>query len=367
VQILNDLEGMQLALKWAAKGMYTTTPNPRVGCVIVSDGFILGAGHTQPAGQAHAEVQALRDAVDHGHDVRGATAYVTLEPCSHHGRTPPCTDALIAAGIGRVVAAITDPNPLVAGQGLARLKAAGIEVAAGVMAEQAREMNIGFFSRMQRGRPWVRMKSAASLDGMTALHNGQSQWITGEAARADGHAWRARACAILTGIGTIKADDPQLTVRAVDTPRQPRRVIVDSKLDIPLDARVLSGAACWIVAATASPDKEAALRARGHEVILLPNASGKVDLAALMLELGRREINELHVEAGSKLNGSLVREGCVDELLLYLAPCLLGDAQGMFALPALQQLAHKVQLHFHEVKQMGEDLRILARITQPEE
>ena len=365
--IQNDSEGMQLALKCAAQGMYTTAPNPRVGCVIVRDGLILGAGHTQPAGQAHAEIQALRDAAALGHDVRGATAYVTLEPCNHHGRTPPCSDALVAAGLGRVVAAMTDPNPLVAGQGLAKLEAAGIAVTSGVLAGEAYEMNIGFFSRMQRGRPWVRMKAAASLDGMTALHNGNSQWITGEQARADGHAWRARACAILTGIGTVKADDPQLNVRAVDTPRQPRRVIVDSKLEIGLDARVLQGGASWIVAAMSNPEKEAALRAAGHDVILLPNAAGKVDLAALMQELGRREINELHVEAGSKLNGSLLREGCVDELLVYLAPCLIGDAQGMFALPALQQLDQKVRLRFHEVTQIGEDIRVLARIIQPEE
>ena len=365
--IQNDSEGMQLALKCAAQGMYTTAPNPRVGCVIVRDGLILGAGHTQPAGQAHAEIQALRDAAALGHDVRGATAYVTLEPCNHHGRTPPCSDALVAAGLGRVVAAMTDPNPLVAGQGLAKLEAAGIAVTSSVLAGEAYEMNIGFFSRMQRGRPWVRMKAAASLDGMTALHNGNSQWITGEQARADGHAWRARACAILTGIGTVKADDPQLNVRAVDTPRQPRRVIVDSKLEIGLDARVLQGAASWIVAAMSNPEKEAALRAAGHDVILLPNAAGKVDLAALMQELGRREINELHVEAGSKLNGSLLREGCVDELLVYLAPCLIGDAQGMFALPALQQLDQKVRLRFHEVTQIGEDIRVLARIIQPEE
>lgn len=358
---------MQLALKWAARGMYTTTPNPRVGCVIVADGYVLGLGHTQPAGQAHAEVMALRYAADHGHDVRGATAYVTLEPCNHHGRTPPCSDALVAAGLGRVVVAMLDPNPLVAGQGVAKLQAAGIAVTTGVMASEAYEMNIGFFSRMQRKRPWVRLKSAASLDGMTALHNGQSQWITGEKARADGHAWRARACAILTGIGTVKADNPQLNVRAVDTPRQPRRVIVDSKLEIALDARVLAGGACWIVCATSNTEKEAALRAVGHEVIVLPNADGKVDLPALMLELGRREINEVHVEAGVKLNGSLVREGCVDELLTYLAPCLIGDGQGMFDLPALQQLDQKVRLRFHEVTQLGEDIRILARISQPEE
>ncbi len=354
---------MQLALDWAAKGLYTTAPNPRIGCVIVKDGAVIGAGVTQAAGQAHAEVQALADAAARGHDVRGATAYVTLEPCNHHGRTPPCSDALVRAGLGRVVAAMTDPNPLVAGQGLAKLEAAGIAVSTGLLAGQAHELNIGFFSRMRRGRPWVRLKAAASLDGMTALHNGQSQWITGPEARADGHAWRARTCAILTGIGTVKADNPQLTVRAVDTPRQPRRIVVDSRLEIDPRARVLDGGGTWIVAAVANPEKEALLRAAGNEVIMLPNAAAKVDLAQLMLELGRRQINEVHVEAGSKLNGSLIREGCVDELLVYLAPCLLGDAQGMFALPALTELAGKQQLKFHEVKQIGEDLRILARFN----
>jgi diaminohydroxyphosphoribosylaminopyrimidine deaminase/5-amino-6-(5-phosphoribosylamino)uracil reductase len=364
VQILSDTDGMTLALEWAAMGMNSTAPNPRVGCVIVRDGAVIGAGYTQPAGQAHAEIQALRDAEARGNDVRGATAYVTLEPCNHHGRTPPCSDALVRAGLGRVVAAMEDPNPLVAGQGLAKLAAAGIEVSSGVMADAAYEMNIGFFSRMRRGLPWVRLKTAASLDGMTALHNGQSQWITGPEARADGHAWRARACAILTGIGTVKADDPQLTVRAVEASRQPRRVIVDSKLEIALDARVLAGASSWIVAASANPGKQAALREAGHEVILLPNAAGKVDLPALMRELGRREINELHVEAGSKLNGSLIREGCVDELLVYLAPSLIGEAQGMFALGPLASLEQRQRLKFHEVKQVGEDLRILARILK---
>lgn len=361
MHIHNDTDGMQLALQWAAQGMYSTTPNPRVGCVIVRDGVVLGAGHTQPAGQAHAEVMALRDAAANGLDVRGATAYVTLEPCNHHGRTPPCSEALIAAGLKRVVAAMVDPNPLVAGQGLDKLKAGGIEVRFGVLAAEAHEMNIGFFSRMQRGRPWVRMKSAASLDGMTALHNGQSQWITSDAARADGHAWRARACAILTGIGTVKADDPQLNVRGVATPRQPRRIIVDSRLEIDLGARILQGDPSWIVAARADQHKEALLRAAGHDVIVLPNAAGKVDLSALMLELGRRGINELHVEAGSKLNGSLIGEGCVDELLVYLAPCLIGDAQGMFALPPLQQLDRKHPLRFHDIQQLGPDLRVLAR------
>jgi diaminohydroxyphosphoribosylaminopyrimidine deaminase/5-amino-6-(5-phosphoribosylamino)uracil reductase len=365
VQKLTDTDAMALALEWAAKGMYTTTPNPRVGCVIVRDGVVIGAGHTQPAGQAHAEIQALRDAEARGNDVRGATAYVTLEPCSHHGRTPPCSDALVRAGLGRVVAAMTDPNPLVAGRGLAQLEAAGIAVQSDVLADQAYELNVGFFSRMRRGRPWVRLKTAASLDGTTALQSGESQWITGIDARADGHAWRARACAILSGIGTVKADDPQLTVRGIDTPRQPRRVIVDSKLEIPMDAKVLSGASCWIVAAVPNEEKQAALRAAGHEVIMLPNAAGKVDLPALMNELGRREINELHVEAGAKLNASLVREGCVDELLVYLAPSLIGPGLGMFALPPLANLAEKRELRFHELKQVGADVRILARFITP--
>jgi diaminohydroxyphosphoribosylaminopyrimidine deaminase / 5-amino-6-(5-phosphoribosylamino)uracil reductase len=367
LQILDDTDGMKLALDWAARGMFTTTPNPRVGCVIVQGGELIGAGHTQPAGQAHAEIMALRDAAARGKDVRGATAYVTLEPCNHHGRTPPCSDALVAAGLGRVVAAMVDPNPLVAGQGLAKLEAAGIAVGSGLLAEAAYELNIGFFSRMRRGLPWVRLKVAASLDGMTALNNGASQWITGPEARADGHAWRARACAILTGIGTVKADNPQLTVRAVDTPRQPRRVIVDSRLDISLDARVLDGGGAWIVAAHADVNKQAALRAAGHEVIVLPGAHGKVDLPALMRELGRRGINELHVEAGVKLNGSLVREGCVDELLVYLAPCLLGQGQGMFALPALERLDAMQRLKFHQTRQIGDDLRLLARFIHPEE
>ena len=364
-KIRDDAEGMALALAWAAKGMYLTAPNPRIGCVIVRDGEVIGAGHTQPAGQAHAEIQALRDAAARGNDVRGATAYVTLEPCSHYGRTPPCSKALVEAGLGRVVAAMGDPNPLVAGRGMAQLEAAGIAVAMGELADQAHELNIGFFKRMRQGLPWVRLKTAASLDGFTALENGESQWITGPEARADGHAWRARACVILTGIGTVKADDPQLTVRGIGmdsaNARQPRRVIVDSRLEIDLDARILQGEPCWIVAAADEGDKAQQLRAFGHEVIVLPSSSGKVDLPALMRELGRREINEVHVEAGSKLNASLVREGCVDELLVYLAPSLIGAGQGMFALPPLAQLADQYALRFHGVSQVGADLRILAR------
>lgn len=355
------MQGMRLALEWAAKGLFITSPNPRVGCVIVKNKTVIGAGHTQAAGYDHAEVQALKAAASNGADVRGSTVYVTLEPCSHYGRTPPCADALIEAGVARVVAAIADPNPLVSGQGLDKLRAAGIDVASGVMEREARELNIGFFARMQRGTPWVRIKTAASLDGKTALRNGQSQWITGQAARDDGHWWRARACAILTGSGTVNQDNPQLNVRAIETPRQPRRIVIDSNLHTQPDARVLSGGGTWIIAAKSDAEKEACLRERGAEIMHLPNADGKVDLPALMTELGRRQINELHVEAGYKLNGALIREGCADELLLYLAPCLLGDAQGMFNLPALDLLEKKRMLSFHEIKQIGADVRILAR------
>lgn len=363
VENSSDLHHMRRALELASQSMFITTPNPRVGCVIAKEGRVLAEGRTQPPGQAHAEAHALNDAASRGVDVRGATAYVTLEPCSHFGRTPPCADALIDAGIGRVVAAIEDPNPLVSGQGLAKLRAAGIEVGSGLLQREAQEMNIGFFSRMQRGTPWVRMKTAASLDGGTALHNGRSQWITSVDARNDGHWWRARACAILTGIGTVKEDDPQLNVRAVGTPRQPRRIVIDSRLEIDVQARVLAGGGTWIVAARSDPEKEALLRERGAEVILLPNAGGKVDLTALMQELGRRQINELHVEAGFKLNGSLIGEGCVDELLLYFAPSLLGDAQRMFDLPARETLEGRQALAFHEITQVGPDLRILARFN----
>jgi diaminohydroxyphosphoribosylaminopyrimidine deaminase/5-amino-6-(5-phosphoribosylamino)uracil reductase len=363
VEIRNDTQGMSLALRTASEGMFVSAPNPRVGCIIVKDCHVIGEGHTQPVGQGHAEVQALADAASRGIDVRGATVYVTLEPCSHHGRTPPCADALINSGVARVVAAIADPNPLVAGQGLARLQAAGIETTCGVLEEKAREMNIGFFSRMQRGKPWVRMKSASSLDGMTALHNGVSQWITSQAARDDGHWWRARACAIITGIGTVKEDDPQLTVRAFQTPRQPRRIVIDSQLQITPQARVLAGGGVWIFSAREDASKEAMLREQGAEVIVLPNADGKVDLPEMMRELGRREINEVQIEAGSKLNGSLIREKCVDELLLYVAPSLLGDARGLFELPAIGALDGRHDLRFQEVKQIGPDLRILARFT----
>ena len=356
---------MRAALAQAAQALYTATPNPRVGCVIVRDGDLLAEGHTQPTGFAHAEAHALQHAKQQGIDVRGATVYVSLEPCSHHGRTPPCADALITAGVARVVVAVEDPNPLVAGQGLAKLRAAGIQVELGVLADEAREMNRGFLHRMQHGRPWVRMKIAASLDGGTALQNGESQWITSTLARDDGHAWRARACAVLTGIGTVQQDNPQLNVRAVETPRQPRRIVVDSHLEISPQAKILQDAAGWIFTAVEGGARAHELRAEGHELIVLPDDSGKVDLHALMKELGRREINELHVEAGFKLNGSLLRAGVVDELLLYLAPCLLGPAQGLARMPVLEHLSDRLAFRFHEVEQVGPDVRLRLMRSTP--
>lgn len=356
-----DHEFMARALRLAESGLYSATPNPRVGCVLVRDGSIVGEGWHEKAGGPHAEVHALQSA---GDLARGAAAYVTLEPCSHHGRTPPCCEALLAAGIERVVAAMQDPNPLVAGQGLAWLRDAGLAVDCGLLANEARELNIGFVSRMERGRPWVRLKAAASLDGRTALENGSSQWITGPDARRDGHRWRARACAILTGIGTVRDDDPQLTVRDVDTARQPLRVVVDSRLEIDPSARVLQGGRVLVVAAVENHLLASIIEARGAEVIFLPNDAGKVDLQALMRELAKRGINELHVEAGFKLNGSLLREGLVDELLLYLAPSLIGDAsRGLFNLPALDDLAEKRALQWRDVRQVGSDLRVVARLT----
>jgi len=359
------------ALSIARKGQLLTSPNPTVGCVIATrEGTVIGQGHTQRAGGPHAEIMALADAANHGHAVAGATAYVTLEPCSHHGRTGPCCDTLIAAGIKKVVASIADPNPLVSGQGFARLRAAGIEVEVGPGAEQSRALNIGFFSRMIRKTPWVRMKIAASLDGKTALMNGQSQWITSEAARADGHAWRARSCAVLTGIGTLLEDRPRLDVRLVATPRQPHVVVVDSRLKTPLDAPLfIAGRARFIYAAVPNDAKKAALEARGASVIYLPGkndkgqASGKVDLAAMLRDLGQREINELHVEAGHKLNGSLIREGLVDELLLYMAPKLLGTAQGMASFGPLQSLDEATELQFLSTEMVGNDLRVRAYVA----
>jgi diaminohydroxyphosphoribosylaminopyrimidine deaminase / 5-amino-6-(5-phosphoribosylamino)uracil reductase len=361
---------MQSALKSSDAALKLTSPNPRVGCVLTDpDGNTIGTGHTQQAGGPHAEIMALRDAAARGFSTVGATAYVTLEPCSHFGRTGPCCDALIAAGIGKVVASIADPNPLVSGQGFEILRAAGIEVEVGPGAAESRELNLGFFSRMIRRAPWVRMKIASSLDGTTALENGQSQWITSPEARTDGHAWRARASAVLTGIGTLLEDNPRLDVRLVDTPRQPHRIVVDSHLQTPVDAAIfgegpfVSGQAeVWIYCASSNTEKRHALEARGARVIFLPDAHGKVDLGAMMQDLAHREINELHVEAGHKLNGSLVRAALVDEFLVYMAPKFLGPGRGMAFLSPIQDLHNALALKFMSVDAIGPDVRLLARI-----
>jgi len=337
---------MRRALELAHKGLYTTTPNPRVGCVVVRDGRILGEGWHERQGGPHAEVRALENI-----DAEGATVYVNLEPCSHHGRTPPCVDLLLRAKVQRVVAAMRDPNREAAGGG-ERLAAAAIRFEHGLLEAEARELNIGFISRVVRRRPWVRLKVAATLDGRTALPDGRSQWITGAEARRDGHRWRARACAILTGIGTVRADDPQLTVREVETPRQPLRVIVDSRLETPPNARVLP-ALVFSAREGSLPDAE---------VLALPNANGKVDLPRMLEVLAERGVNELHVEAGFRLNGSLVREGCVDEFLVYLNPSFLGDgAQGLLDLPLPGSLDGRLRLRVLSVDRLGDDLRLLAR------
>jgi diaminohydroxyphosphoribosylaminopyrimidine deaminase/5-amino-6-(5-phosphoribosylamino)uracil reductase len=403
-----DTRALAQAVALARGAIGLSEPNPRVGCVLVSaKGEVIGQGHTQQAGGPHAEVMALREAAERGQPTHGATAYVTLEPCSHHGRTPPCADALVKAGVARVVVALLDPNPLVGGQGVARLRAAGIQVdvvpTEHPCAVSSRELNIGFLSRMMRQRPWVRMKMAGSLDGRTALGNGQSQWITGDAARADGQVWRARAGAVLTGIGTVLADDPRLDVRAVQTPRQPLRVVLDSHWRTPSAARLLAppgqvliygltgdaggaesagaeqpigikagptvappaamGASVAHARAVSVESARQALHEQGAEVATLAaDATGQhLDLGAVLADLGRRGINELHVEAGAQLNAAFIAGGWVDEYLIYLAPKLIGPGRGLAALPALQDLSDAVALRFHDVQQVGADLRVLAR------
>ena len=369
----DDADFMRLALAEAQKSLYLSNPNPRVGCVIVQAGQVIGTGFTQQVGLAHAEIEALADARKHSLDLSGSTIYVSLEPCCHIGRTPPCTHAIIAAKPARVVIAMQDPNPLVSGNGIKQMTAAGIQVECGLLEEEAAALNPGFISRMTRHLPWVRLKVAASLDGKTALPNGQSQWITGAAARDDGHHWRAQACAILTGVGTVKEDDPSLTVRAVSTLRQPKRIIIDSKLDIPLTASVLKQFAsesdtnkdsgvmvvCGEITTEAQLAKRGQLQAQGVEVISMPNSMGKVDLPALMRYLAtEREVNEIHVEAGHKLNGSLLREGCIDELLVYLAPTLLGDGLGIANLPELTSLTQRTDWKRIDHTAFDSDLRL---------
>jgi diaminohydroxyphosphoribosylaminopyrimidine deaminase/5-amino-6-(5-phosphoribosylamino)uracil reductase len=350
---------MARALALAGRGLYTTTPNPRVGCVIVKNGDVVGEGWHARAGEAHAEVVALADARAKGHDPRGATLYVTLEPCGQHGRTPACADAVLEAGIARVVVAMHDPNPAQGG-GAERLRGAGLRVDVGILETQATALNAGFVSRMTRGRPWVRSKLATSLDGRTALATGESRWITGAVARADGHAWRARACAVLTGVGTVLHDDPQLTVRDVATTRQPLRVVVDRHADTPAEARVLAGGNVLVITVGARGERWPP----ATECLVLPDAAGRVDLEAMLRTLAGRGINEVHVEAGAKLNGALLKAGLIDELLIYVAPAVIGDpARGMFEFTSpLASLAQRVNLEWTSIDRLGSDLRIVARV-----
>ncbi|WP_233234622.1 bifunctional diaminohydroxyphosphoribosylaminopyrimidine deaminase/5-amino-6-(5-phosphoribosylamino)uracil reductase RibD [Bordetella sp. LUAb4] len=380
---------MRHALALARTVMYTTAPNPRVGCVIVREGRVIGEGATQPPGGPHAEVGALRDAARRGESTVGATFYVTLEPCSHYGRTPPCADAVVAAAPARVVVAMGDPNPLVAGAGLARLRDAGIAVTAGICQEEALALNAGFAARMSRGTPWTWLKLAASLDGRSALHNGMSQWITGAEARADGHIWRARADVILTGMGTVLKDDPQLTVRALDLPRQPRKAVVDSDLRLPENARLLDGSEVWIFTTSDDQEKAERLAQRNARVIRLPAvadhefpdhgaagrasagrafagraAAGRVDLPAMLRWMGEQQVNEVHVEAGAGLSGALLAADCVDEVLAYIAPVLLGDAAGMVGLPMLEHLNEARRFEFIDVARLGGDVRLRGRYKE---
>ncbi len=356
-----DHAHMAQALRLAELGLYTTTPNPRVGCVIVRNGTVVGTGWHRRAGEAHAEIHALREA---GERARGATVYVTLEPCSHHGRTPPCADALIAASVGRVVVAMADPNPLVAGQGLARLAAAGIDTACGLLESAARRLNPGFIHRMTHQRPWLRIKTATSLDGRTALANGVSQWITGNEARLDAHRLRARSCAVLTGIGTVLADNPQLTVRGIDPPRQPAKIIVDSHLRTPPDAQLLQSGNVLIAHNGQHAEREAPLRDAGAQLLAVPGAQGRVDLPRLFGMLAQHGYNEITAEAGSTLNGALIAARLADEWIGYFAPMLLGNqAQGLFALPSLVGLADATRLHIGEIVRIGQDWRLTAHFV----
>lgn len=354
----SDYRYMSRALQLAERGLFTTSPNPRVGCVIVNHGTIVGEGAHLKAGEPHAEVYALQEA---GHLSKGATAYVTLEPCSHHGRTPPCAEALLKSGVSKVVAAMVDPNPLVAGQGLAYLEANGIYTQSGLMQVQARAINPGFIARMEQQRPWVRVKVAASLDGKTAMENGHSQWVTSEVARQDVQHWRARSCAILTGVGTVLADNPQLNVRLPDA-RQPLRVVVDSQLSTPLNAQLLIGTPTLLAYTNDIYQRAEQFKALGVSVLKMPDIQGKVCLKSLLSHLASLQINELMVEAGQTLNGALMAQHLVDELVLYYAPKLMGCAgQNMFVMPSLQHMREAVQLEIQEIRQIGPDIRVVAK------
>ncbi|WP_255399159.1 bifunctional diaminohydroxyphosphoribosylaminopyrimidine deaminase/5-amino-6-(5-phosphoribosylamino)uracil reductase RibD [Pollutimonas nitritireducens] len=358
---IDDESWMRQALALAESVMYITSPNPRVACLIVRDGQLLASGATQVAGGPHAEVMALRQAAERGVQVAGSTIYVTLEPCSHFGRTPPCVDALVAARPARVVVAMRDPNPLVGGQGVAKLHASGIAVTTMVCAEQALALNPGFAARMTRKTPWVWLKLAASLDGRIALENGQSQWITGPAARADGHHWRARSCVVLTGSGTVKADDPQMNVRHVETARAPVKALIDTRFEVDENARIFDGTRTWVFTSRTDSAKAARLALRNVQVIEVPADGAGVDLRAVMVWLGQHDVNEVHVEAGSRLSGALLQAQCVDELLIYTAPVLLGAGMGMVCLPGMENLADAQRFEFIDTQNVAPDLRLRAR------
>jgi diaminohydroxyphosphoribosylaminopyrimidine deaminase/5-amino-6-(5-phosphoribosylamino)uracil reductase len=362
-RLATDEHFMAQALELAYSTLYVPTPNPRVGCLIVKNGQVIGQGVTQKSGDAHAEIMALQDAKRNQQSIDGATVYVTLEPCSHHGKTAPCTDALLQVKPARVVIAHVDPNPAVSGRGIEKLRAAGIEVTVGVLAIKALEVNPGFVSRMVRGVPYTWLKIAASMDVKTALPSGESQWITGPLARADGHHWRARSCCVLTGIGTVKTDDPQMNVRAVQTPRQPQRALIDHKLDILPTAKLLQTPGLLIFTASADQAKQQTLKDLGAKTIEVPqtNQPGKVDLPAVLRWLGQHDINELHVEAGANLNGAFWQSDCVDELLLYMAPMFLGDGLPMLKLPGIDQLSEAGQLAFIDHQAFEPDIRVRAR------
>lgn len=356
-----DLRHMTRALELARRGLFSTHPNPRVGCVIVKDGQVVGEGWHERAGEAHAEIVALAAA---GAKARDATLYVTLEPCCHQGRTPPCTDALIAAGVRRVVAAMQDPSPQVAGSGFTQLRKAGIETSFGVLETEAQLLNRGFISRMTRGRPWLRIKLGMSLDGRIAAPNGESRWITGESAREDVHRLRAEAGAVMTGIGTVLADDPALNVRLPGEWAAPVRIVLDSRLRMPVSARMLAlpGRTVILTSASEGCDTGQALTGAGAELQHLPAVAGRLDLRSALERLGRLQLNELLVEAGPTLTGALLEADLADELIIYLAPCLLGDrAPGIATLPQINTLAQRLPLHIDDVRAIGTDWRIMAR------
>ncbi|HRL28591.1 MAG TPA: bifunctional diaminohydroxyphosphoribosylaminopyrimidine deaminase/5-amino-6-(5-phosphoribosylamino)uracil reductase RibD [Alcaligenes sp.] len=357
----DDYDWMRQALALAEQSLYITAPNPRIACLIVREGRLLASGVTQQAGGPHAEVMALRQARENGVDVAGATFYVTLEPCSHHGRTPPCAQALVQAAPARVVVAMHDPNPLVAGRGLALLRQAGITVDGPLCVEQALQVNAGFFARMTRARPWLWLKMAASLDGRSALPDGRSQWITGPQARDDGHHWRARSCVVLTGIGTVQADNPRLNVRAVDTPRPPIKAVLDTQLRLDPAAALLDGTPCWVFSHRRDPQREAQLADRNAQVIPMPLRDGHVDVRAVLDWMAGQQINEVHAEAGARLSGALLDAAVVDQLLMYVAPKILGHGRGVADIAALSGLDAVQPFEFTDLRLLGQDARLLAR------